>query len=237
MVISIVGAIAVFVSVSGFVADVRQQVGPMTTVVRLTTDVPAFAPIPPDAVEVLEVPVLWQPPLAIESPDEMAGLVPGLALPVGSVLEESDLQPPPAVQEGMRQIAITVDAETGVAGEIGVGDVVDIIATRQGFAGQNPSAEIAIEAAQILSIGTPRPDVPDAGLIEQAGQELLPDFGNNVVPVTFNLPTSDVLRLAYVESFATSVRLALRSPTDFSQLATPDRIYAPSSSIAEEGDS
>lgn len=215
-----IGAVAVFLAVSGFVADVQSQVGPMDRVVRLTTDVTAFQPIGEASIEVVEMPQRWKPPLAVTSPNELGGLVAVSDLPAGTLLEAGDLTAPPSVEEGQRQMAINVDAETGVAGNIGVGDIVDIVATRQGLEGEAPRAEIAIEAAEILSIGVP-----------QVAEGVDPATGafatNEVVPVTFMLPTADVLRLAYVESFGTNVRLALRSPSDDSLLEAPERVYAP----------
>ena len=220
IVLSAIGAVVVFATVAGYVADVQRQVGPLEPVVRLTADVPAYAPIPADALEVVEMPGHWRPPLAVRSAAELDGLVPTADLPAGTLLQAGDVAPRPEVGEGQRQIAILVDAETGVAGNIGVGDVVDIIATRRGEGDDPASAEIAIEAARILSIGTP-----------QVSEGVDPATGafaaDQVVPVTFVLPTSDVLRLAYVESFATSVRLALRAPTDAGTLQPPERVYAP----------
>jgi pilus assembly protein CpaB len=221
LILAALGAVVVFVAVSGYVADVQRQVGPLEPVVRLTADVAAYTPIPADAVEVVDMPARWRPPLAVGSLAELQGLVVATDLPAGTLIEAGDVTDPPDVVAGQRQIAINVDAETGVAGNIRVGDVVDIIATRQGVDGGVPSAEIAIEAARILSIGT-----------AQVTEGVDPATGafatDQVVPVTFLLPTSDVLRLAYVESFATSVRLALRAPTDDGLLAPPERVYAPS---------
>lgn len=217
--VSVIGAIAVFLSVSGFVADIASQVGPVTQVVRLTTDVNAFEPVPEESLELVDMPRRWLPPLALEATADIAERVPAVALPAGTVLQEGDLTDPPSIPVGQRQIAILVDAETGVAGNIGVGDIVDIVATRQGFEQDLASAEIAIEAARILSIGAPQPDdAPDASTGFAGGE---------VVPITFVLPTDDVLRLAYVESFASTVRLALRAPNDETGLAPPERVYAP----------
>lgn len=221
IILSVVGAVSVFVAVSGYVADVQRQVGELQQVVQLTTDVEAYEAIPVEAMEVIEMPARWRPPLAITSPQEVQGLVTPTDMPAGTLLQAGDLIPPPEVAEGMRQIAIDIDAETGVAGNIVVGDIVDIVATRGGSDNTDPRAEIAIESARILSIGTP-----------QAGENVDPVTGafasGQVVPITFLLPTSDVLRLAYVESFATHVRLALRNPEDRTTLQPPERIFAPS---------
>ncbi|HUG85193.1 MAG TPA: Flp pilus assembly protein CpaB [Euzebya sp.] len=224
--LSVVGAVSVFVAASGFIADIQRQVGPLESVVQLTTDVVAFQPIPPEAVEVLEMPTRWRPGLALRSPAELQGMVPLTDLPAGTLLEAGDIAPPPDIGPGQRQIAILVDAETGVAGNIGVGDVVDIVATRAGFDDQPARAEIAIEGATILSIGTP-----------QVEESVDPGTGafatGQVVPITFVLGTADVLRLAYVESFATTVRLALRSPLEDDVLEPPERVYAPTSTTGD----
>ncbi len=218
--LSAIGGIAVFLAVSGFVADVQSQVGPMEPVVRLTTDVVAFQPIPDESVEVVDMPARWKPPLALQSTRDLDGLVVSNSLPAGTLLEAGDVTDPPAIGDGQREIAILVDAETGVAGNIGVGDMVDVVATRQGLENEAPRAEIAIEEAQILSIGVPQ--------VEEGVDPGTGAFAaNEVVPITFVLPTSDVLRLAYIESFATTVRLALRSPADNSRLEAPERVYAP----------
>ena len=218
MAVSVVGAVAVFLSVSNFVADVRSQVGPTAPVVRLVADVDAYAPVPPEAVEVVEVPERWRPPNALEDVLDVGDLVPSAPLPRGTVLQAGMLQPPATISEGQRELAILVDAETGVAGKIQAGSLVDIIATRENADGP-PSAEIVIEAARIVSVGTPT---------TTARQSVTGAFAEGqVVPVTFSLPPDDVLRLAWIESFAATVRLALRAPLDEDLLEPEQRVYQP----------
>ena len=218
--VSIVGALAVFMALTGYVTEVNAQVGPLTPSVRLVVDVPPFTAVTEDMVEVVETPERWRSVTAAGSPSEVVGLVSPTRLPAGTVLQDGMLQVPPTVAQGMRELAILVDAETGVAGKIDVGDVVDIVATRQGDGDRPPRAEVVIEAVEILSIGTPTGNADDAVL---AG-----DFvSGNRVPVTFALPPDDILRLAWVESFAETVRLALRSPLDPTSLPPEQRVYQP----------
>jgi hypothetical protein len=47
------------------------------------------------------------------------------------------------------------------------------------------------------------------------------------VPITFALSVQEAEQLVYVEEFASSLRLALRSPEDTTQLELDDRIYQP----------
>lgn len=216
--VSVVGAVAVFLSVSNYVADVRSQVGPAAPVVRLTTDVDAFTPLPPDALEVVTVPERWRPPNALDAVLDVGQRVASTPLPRGTVLQDGMLVEPATIAEGQRELAILVDAETGVAGKIQAGSLVDIIATRENAEGP-PSAEIVIEAARIVSVGTPTTTARES--VTGAFAE------GQVVPVTFSLAPDDLLRLAWIESFATTVRLALRAPLDEQLLEPEQRVYQP----------
>lgn len=217
--LAVVGALAVFLSVSNFVADVQSQVGPVGTVVRLSAAVEAFQTITADQVEVVEVPDRWRPPNALVDPADLGERVAASDLPPNTVLQEGMLRDAPAVQPGERQLAILINAETGVGGVIGVGDVVDIIATRAGQQDELPTAEIVIQGAQILSLGAPQvtEEQDPTGLFTETQS----------IPVTFALPPDDVLRLAWIESFAVTVRLALRSPVDEEVLEPEQSRFVP----------
>ncbi len=217
--VSVVGAVAVFLSVTNFVADVQSQVGPLSAVLRLTSAVAAFQPIPPDALEVVQIPDRWRPPNALAEAGDLGDRVPTNDLPPNTVLQEGMLLEAPALRPGERQLAILINAETGVGGVIGVGDVVDIIATREGQQDELPTAEIVIQGARILSLGAPH--VEEETTVSGGFAQ------NEVVPVTFALPPDDVLRLAWIESFAVSVRLALRSPVDEEVLEPEQSRFVP----------
>ena len=223
--VAIVGAIGVFVSVANYVADVEAQVGPMSTVLRLTQQARPYQPVTADMVEQVAVPVRWRPRNALVSGLELEGRVPPTALPVGTVLQEGLLIDPPQLQDGQRELAIMVDAETGVAGKIGRGSVVDIYATFPGSDRELPHASIVVEGAEILDVGStttaPADESDGAGGFAE----------DEVVPVTFALAIDESLRLAYIESFATNVRLALRAPDDAT--APSERLYQPEGAVID----
>lgn len=214
-----VGAVAVFLSVSNYVADVRSQVGPMIEAVRLTSDAAAYTPLSPDQVELIEVPERWSPEVAVRDPLALAGLVPTTPLPAGTVLQEGMLVSPPQVGEGQREYAVAVNAETGVAGKIGSGSVVDVYAAFAGDQTTSAQAVIVVERALIVEVGTPR---------IEAQQDASGQFSEGeVVPVTFALSPDETLRLHYVATFAESVSLALRAPMDEERLPDGRRRYQP----------
>lgn len=217
--LAIVGALAVFVSVVNYVSEVQSRVGPMTSVLRLATDAAPYAEMTADMVERVELPERWSLDNALTDPVELTGLVTPVGLPVGTVLQQGMLVEPPSLRPGERETAILVDAETGVAGKIGRGSIVDVFATFPSEDEVPAQAVIMVENARILDVGVPASTAepnPTGGFSE--GQ---------VVPVTFALSPSESLSLAYVRSFAANVTLALRAPLDEGTTGATQRSYRP----------
>jgi pilus assembly protein CpaB len=217
MALAVLGGIAVFGLVSRYVSDVRTQVEPLTPVLWLTEDVAIQQPVPDGAIEERMVPRRWVPTSALRSRSELEGLVAATALPAGSILQDGMVRERPELGIGEREIAILVDAETGVAGKIRPGDIVDIYAT---FPGEDeatpPSSEIVVAGAEIIDVGAERADADGGGGFGEA----------RVVPVTFALSVRDSLILTYVESFAIKVRLGLLAPGDDQPLPSEARRFS-----------
>jgi Flp pilus assembly protein CpaB len=117
------GAIVVFFAVLTFVSDVNSKVGSMTNVLQFKRDVMALEPIESDMVELVQVPARWVPATALRSPRDVVGLVAATGYVSGSVIQKGMLVPRPGIQPGYREVAIVVDAETGVAGKVHPGDL------------------------------------------------------------------------------------------------------------------
>lgn len=209
--VAVIGAVAVFFSISSYVAEVQREVGPKRMVLQLNTEVAAFEPLPADSVERVEIPEKYVPPGALTEQDLLAGsLVPSADLPEGTILQEGVLGPPPALREGEQEIAIAVDAVTGVLGEIAEGSMVDIYASFS--AGGNGNDAIPSDCAMllmsdvtVLKVGGERPD-PEA--TETGATDV-----STVIPVTFALPPELGVQLVFAESFASEVRLAVLGAT------------------------
>lgn len=211
------GALAVFVGVLSMVADVRSQVGPMATVLELDGDVAALQPITPEMLVEREVPRRWLAERTITSPDDVVGLVAVSAFPAGTVLQQGMLVEPPGLEAGFREVAILVDAETGVAGKVQPGDRVDIIATTAGGDVSPDRAEIWVANALVLEVGLPT---------SAEGTDSSGNFSQRQgVPVTFALPVEEAIRLAYAESFSEKLRLALRGRGDEGGVSGDDSVF------------
>lgn len=204
LIFTTIGAIAVFFSVLVYVGNVNAQVGNKVAVLELTKDVDAFKPIDASAYKVVEVPQKWTTTSALRSADDLQGMVAASVLSKGSVLQTGMLVPQSSLPQGYREIAIVVDAETGVAGKVRPGDHVDIIITTAGDDQTLACSEIVISNALVLDVGAVTETGGSGG-----------DFTNRPgVPVTFALTSQDALNLAYAESFSVKLRLALRGAGD-----------------------
>ncbi|HEX2810771.1 MAG TPA: Flp pilus assembly protein CpaB [Kineosporiaceae bacterium] len=207
MAVAALGAVAVFFLVLNYVSSISSQVGPMTTAYRFVKAVPRLKVISDADLERVEVPVRWVPDAAIQSFDTTRGLVAVEDVPQGALLQQGMAGPPPELQPGQREIAILINAETGVAGKIRPGDLVDIYATFSDQNGndKNTQARVIVPNAPVLAIGQlQRADAPNADGTRFQQSE--------VVPVTFALTVKDSLKVTYAESYATKVRLALIAP-------------------------
>jgi pilus assembly protein CpaB len=153
--------------------------------------------------------------------------VPNEPLPAGVELQQGMLVEPPALEKGQQLISILINADTGVAGNLRPGDMVDVLATFQpDDQTRSPaSARTIIRRARIVTIGLPRaaarPGADDNPLRQgnANAQQVL-------VPVTFALRPTLGLRLTYAETFASEIRLSLiRRGDETRKLAASKREY------------
>jgi pilus assembly protein CpaB len=212
------GALAVFFTVLSYVGDVSAQVGDTRTVLELARPVSAYEPVTEDMVREVQVPTRWRPDAALGSIEDVAGLVAAADLPEGALLQSGMVRDRPGIRTGNREIAILVDARTGVAGKVRPGDRVDLIATMQADA-TAPRAEVIVSDALLIDVGVAR-DARDK-------DKNSADFGEpqKLVPVTFALSVQDALKVSYAESFATELRLALRGGGDDSVVPESERVF------------
>jgi pilus assembly protein CpaB len=104
-----------------------------------------------------------------------------------------------------------------VAGKVTPGARVNIIAT---FAGQREGDPAM---AKIIVANAPVIDVGRLTALEPQGDGRRGAF--EAVPITFALNTKDTQRVAYAESFAQHVRLALVAPGSDTTLRPGERTY------------
>lgn len=194
----VAGAAAFVVSVN-HTREVDSRLGDQVTVYRVKQSVDAFTELTTDDVYTQEVPERWVPP-GVYTDASFVGRKTVVALQADEFVDETTLIPIQEIARGEREIAILVDAETGVGGRIGRGDYVNVNVTldeaREGEEGSLRVSTVLIRRARIVSIGS------------QSSRDQAEGEPRAVVPVTFALSEEDSLKLLYAESFATSIRLS-----------------------------
>jgi len=219
--LSALGLVGVFVLVANYVAGVRSQIEPKVTLLALSRDASPYLPVTDDMVREVVMPQRYAPPTAVSDRSTLVGLVPTTELTKGSILQEGMLAGSPDLEGGQRELAILVDAETGVAGKVRPGSIVDIIAT---FPGNEEGTVLArsrvvVPAARIIDVGQSQLK----GGIEQENAD-----PQEVVPVTFALSPRDALKVSYAEVNAQELRLGLQRPDETEKvLSERERVYAP----------
>ncbi len=208
VVIAAVGLIGVFLLIASYVSSISKQVGPKVGLVELAQPLSPYQPVTPGSLQVVSLPAKWAPPNALRDPSQALGLVSSVALPQGTVVEQGMLNPAPALQRGQREIAILIDGESGVAGQVVPGSMVDVVGTFKGNSlGSRSSARVIVAGARVLGVGVPTanagPPVLSAAKSTSA---------TSVVPITFAFTPEQVLAVSYAESFADRVRLSLVAP-------------------------
>jgi pilus assembly protein CpaB len=220
LVVSGLGLLGVFVLIASYVADVRTEVDPKITLLALSRPVPAYESVPDDAVTTITMPKRWAPTTALRDRADLVGYVAGTNLTKDSLLQRDMLIKPPELAPGQREVAILVDAETGVAGKIGPNSIVDIVATYEGNEqrGIAPKSTVVVPAARIIEVGTPK--LKGGRGVQEADAD-----PKQVVPVTFALTPLEQLKVTEAESFAQEVRLALRRPNETTPLKKNEKTY------------
>lgn len=204
LVLAGVGALAIFFTVASYVSDVRSEVGSKIDVLTLAEDAAAYAPLDDSKLTTRTVPERWAPDTALRERGDVVGQVPASDLREGAILQRGMLVPEPDLMAGEREIAILIDAETGVAGKVGSGDIVDIAATFEGDETTAPRSEFLVTGVRVIDVGVQR---------TRRVQGPVPSE-EQVVPITFGLSSREALVLTYAESFAAEVRLALLRPDE-----------------------
>ncbi|WP_069864564.1 Flp pilus assembly protein CpaB [Streptomyces malaysiensis] len=217
LLLSVLCAVGAFAGVLSVIDDVESKVGPETTAYKLTSDVKPYKALDAAEFEKVSMPKRYVPSTAVTDLDELRGKIAVTQLTKGSLLQRDMIVDRPALKAGQQEIAIMVDAATGVAGKITPGARVNIYATFEGSTqGEAPVSKLIVAGAEVLDLGkitALEPDQDDKRRINEA------------VPITFALDTKNAQRVAYAESFASHVRLALVAPGGGSSIGPGDRTY------------
>ncbi|MFI8302264.1 Flp pilus assembly protein CpaB [Streptomyces sp. NPDC085927] len=218
LLLSILCALAAFAGVLSVIDDVESKVGPEVSAYRLKSDVAPYTPLSTDQFEKIEMPERWLSENAVTDLGDIRGKIAVTTLREGSLLQNDMIVNQPALQPGQQEVAIMIDAATGVAGKITPGSSVNVYATFEGEREGAPAqSKIIVTNAKVLDVGRLTALEPDEN---DRGRQ-----PTDAVPITFALSTIDAQRITYAESFAQRVRLALVAPGGDTTVPEQDRTY------------
>ena len=211
--IACLGLLVVFVLIAQYVASCARRSTRRSSLLALAKPVEANQAITDDMVRRSRCPARWAPPTALRDPGAARRARGGHRPAQGLAAAARTCScAPPDLAPGEREVAILVDAETGVAGKIGPGKLVDIVATFPGSDERKAAqSRVVVPAARIIEVGEPR--LKGGSGVQRAAAPTRPGRARHLraharagAPVT------------YAESNAAEVRLSLLRPGDASQL-------------------
>ena len=139
--VAALGLVVVFVLVAGYVGDVRKEVDPKVTLLALAKPVAAEQAITDDMVKTVRCPSAGRRRARCAIPASSSASSPAPTSSPRRCCRRTCSWRRRSSRPGQRELAILVDAETGVAGKIGPDSIVDVIATYPG--GQTKAAGVA----------------------------------------------------------------------------------------------
>jgi pilus assembly protein CpaB len=218
LILSVLCALGAFAGVLSVVNDVKSKVGPEVTAYRLKTDIEPYTPLTTAQFEKIEMPERWLSENAVTDLGRVRGKIAVTTLKKGSLLQSDMIVDQPALQPGQQEVAIMIDAATGVAGKITPGATVNVYATFEGEREGAPAqSKIIVTNARVIDVGDLTSLQPDENSRDRQPTD--------AVPITFALSTIDAQRITYAESFAQRVRLALVAPGGDTTVPDKDRTY------------
>ncbi|MFF4401742.1 Flp pilus assembly protein CpaB [Streptomyces sp. NPDC001480] len=216
LILSVLCALGAFAGVLSVIDDVKSKVGPEVTAYRIRSEVAPYTALDAGQFEKIRMPKRWLSSNAVTSLRDIQGKIAVTTLHEGSLLQTDMIVDQPALQAGQQEVAIMIDAATGVAGKITPGSRVNVYATFEGKKQSDPDqSKIIVTNARVLDVGKLTSLEPD-----NKNQQ-----PTDAVPITFALSTIDAQRITYAESFAQRVRLALVAPGSETTVPDKDRTY------------
>src|SRR6185312_9864637 len=104
--------------VANYVSTVNSKVGPMVTVYQVTKDLPPFSTLSSENTEPVEVPQRWAAENTVLQASDIDGRVTATPLAAGSPVSLDALVPASDLDPTEREVAVNVDAVTGLAGRV-----------------------------------------------------------------------------------------------------------------------
>ncbi|ARQ68866.1 Flp pilus assembly protein CpaB [Streptomyces marincola] len=217
LLVSVLLALGAFAGVVAVINDVESKVGPETTVYELSGDVEPYEAVTADDVREVSMPERYIPDSAVTDLGQLEDRVAAGPLREGSLLQDDMLAERPELDPGQQEIAVMIDASTGVAGKIYPGASINMYAAFRVQDGGDSEQE-----TELVRLMVNNAEVIEVGDLTEVEDD---DSTREAVPITFALDHTDAQRVTFAEAFAEQVRLALVAPGDEAEIPADERSY------------
>jgi pilus assembly protein CpaB len=207
-------ALVLFFVAVNYVSSVNAKVSPTVTVFQAAKQIDAYSVVGEDDLEAVEVAKKWTSPETIDEKRSLVGRRVSFNVAKGTYLGTDMLLPPSSLNRDEREIALTVDAKTGIAGRVRSGDFVDVYAVF-GEDAQRGASRVLVRGVRVVSVRgiETRSETSSRDELEQ----------QQVIPVTLALKPTAALAVTYADAFAKTVRLVGLPPEANAQNRSSER--------------
>lgn len=207
-------ALVLFFVAVNYVSSVNAKVSPTVTVFQAAKQIDAYSVVDEDDLEPVKVPKKWTSPETIDEKRSLVGRRVSFNVAKGTYLGTDMLLPPSSLNRDEREIALTVDAKTGIAGRVRSGDFVDVYAVF-GEDAQRGASRVLVRGVRVVSVRgiETRSETSSRDELEQ----------QQVIPVTLALKPTAALAVTYADAFAKTVRLVGLPPEANAQNRSSER--------------
>ncbi|WP_259453375.1 Flp pilus assembly protein CpaB [Streptomyces ginkgonis] len=218
LLVSALLALGAFAGVVAVINDVESKVGPEVTAYELGEDIEPYTELRADQLREVSIPERYISDSAVTDLAQIEGKVALSPLTEGSLLQRDMIADRPELAPGQQEIAVLIDASTGVAGKIYPGAKINLYAAyRVRETGTDDGDEIEmvrlmVNNAEVIEVG-------DLTEVEEDRRT------TEAVPITFALDHLDAERVTFAEAFAEQVRLALVAPGEEQVIPEEERTY------------
>lgn len=226
------------------IAALERQIGDRQRVVVARTTIAPRTLITSDMLEERELPRQFAHPSYLQSMSDIANQrVAVIEIPAGSIVRHNDVAPVHGLESSMRAISIGANPISVQVDRVTPGSRVDVIVSyetssidAQGQERRTRRTITMLKDVEVLAVAgapqtrsqslSPEPTAAasDDGLfglgaapaVDQLNRPLISPYGlrDSVVVVTLKVSPADAQKLAYADTFASDIRLALRRPDD-----------------------
>ncbi|MFD7508039.1 Flp pilus assembly protein CpaB [Streptomyces sp. NPDC059853] len=218
LLVSALLALGAFAGVVAVINDVESKVGPEVTAYELSEDVEPYTELRAEQLREVSIPERYISDSAVTDLAQIEGKVALSPLSEGSLLQRDMIADRPELAPGQQEIAVLIDASTGVAGKIYPGAKINLYAAyrvRETGADDGDEIEMVrlmVNNAEVIEVG-------DLTEVEEDRRT------TEAVPITFALDHLDAERVTFAEAFAEQVRLALVAPGEEQEIPEEERTY------------